>query len=56
MNEEKVGLKLLGKNGWLKRKAENSPTDIIIYFAGHGISNLEEKTLEAYGRIEILIK
>ncbi len=36
--------KLLGKNGWLTRKAKNNPTDIIIYFAGHGISNLEEKT------------
>ena len=26
--------KLLGTNGWLKRKVKDNPTDIIIYFAG----------------------
>ena len=36
--------KLLGNKGWLQRKVKNNSTDIIIYFAGHGISDTEEKT------------
>ncbi|PPR26553.1 MAG: hypothetical protein CFH34_00899 [Alphaproteobacteria bacterium MarineAlpha9_Bin4] len=36
--------KLLGSKGWLKRNVKDSTSNIIIYFAGHGISNLEEKT------------
>ena len=36
--------KLLGNKGWLQRKVKNNVTDIIIYFAGHGISDIEEKT------------
>ena len=36
--------KLLGNKGWLQRKVKNNSTNIIIYFAGHGISDTEEKT------------
>ena len=36
--------KLLGNKGWLQRNVKDKSTDIIIYFAGHGISDIEEKT------------